>query len=304
MQQKGKSKINSSRLKLTLLFIPFLIYIIAFRYVPILGWGYSLIRYKVGLKFWQCEFVGLHNFKLIFQNWDKMTDVLINTFIMSGLGILFSPAPLIFAIFLSEIKSIKFKKLVQTLTTIPHFVSWIIVYSLSFALFSTEGVMNTVLSNLGLIERPVNTLANIDIVWIFQALLGVWKGLGWNAIIYFAAISGIDSELYEAASIDGAGRFQKILYITIPGLSSTFFTLLLLQISNFLSNGLDQYLAFYNSVVADKIMVLDLYTYKLGFTSGDYSYSTAVGIMKTFVSLVLLFSANSASKKLRGQSMF
>ncbi len=304
MKQKGKFKINSSRLKLTLLFIPFLIYIIAFKYVPILGWGFSLIRYKVGLQPWQCEFVGLYNFKLIFQNWDKMVDVLINTFVMSGLGILFSPAPLIFAIFLSEIKSIKFKKLIQTLTTIPHFVSWVIVYSLAFALFSTEGVMNTVLSNLGLIERPINTLANNDIVWIFHALLDVWKGLGWNAIIYFAAISGIDSELYEAASIDGAGRFQKILYITIPGLSSTFFTLLLLQISNFLSNGMDHYLAFYNSVVADKIMVLDLYTYKLGFTSGDYSYSTAVGIMKTIVSIVLLFSANSASKKLRGQSIF
>lgn len=301
---KKRKRVNSSRLKLTLLFVPFLVYIIAFKYVPILGWGISLIRYKVGLQFWQCEFAGLYYFKMVFRNWDKVLDVLINTFAMSGLGILFSPAPLIFAIFLSEIPSIRFKKIVQTLTTIPHFVSWIIVYSLAFAIFSTEGVLNSVLLSMRLIERPANTLANNDIVWIFHALLNMWKGLGWNAIIYFAAISGIDSELYEAASIDGAGRLQKILYITVPGISSTFFTLLLLQISNFLASGLDHYLAFFNSVVADKIMVLDLYTYRLGITQGDYSYSTAVGIMKTFVSIALLFSANSASRKLRGESIF
>ncbi len=303
MKQKKKFKLKPERVTLTLLFLPFLIYIIAFKYVPILGWGLSLIRYKPGLQFWQCEFVGLDNFKLIFTQGATLLKVLRNTFALSGLGLLFFPVPLVFAILLSEIKSNKFKKIVQILTTVPHFVSFIIIYSLAFALFSTEGVMNTVLINLGLIENPVNTLANNDIVWIFHSLLDVWKGLGWNAIIYFAAIAGIDSELYEAASIDGAGRFQKILYITLPGVSSTFFTLLLLRISHILENGLDHYLAFYNSVVSDKIMTLDLYTYRLGLVSGDYSYSTAVGIIKTFVSLVLLFSANAASKKLRGQSM-
>lgn len=303
MKQKEKSKLKAERVKLTLLFLPFLIFIIAFKYVPIAGWGLSLIRYKPGLQFWQCEFVGLDNFKMLFTQGATLLKVLRNTFAFSGLGLLFFPIPLIFAILLSEIKSNKFKKTVQILTTVPHFVSWIIIYSLAYALFSTEGVLNTVLMNLGVIEDPVNTLANNDIVWIFHSLLTVWKGLGWNAIIYFAAIAGIDSELYEAASIDGAGRFAKIRYITLPGVSSTFFTLLLLHISNILESGLDHYLAFYNSVVSDKIMVLDLYTYRLGLVSADYSYSTAVGIMKTFVSLVLLFSANAASKKLRGQSM-
>lgn len=303
MKKKEKSKLKAERVKLTLLFLPFLIFIIAFKYVPIAGWGLSLIRYKPGLQFWQCEFVGLDNFKMLFKQGATLLKVLRNTFAFSGLGLLFFPIPLIFAILLSEIKSNKFKKTVQILTTVPHFVSWIIIYSLAYALFSTEGVLNTVLMNLGVIEDPVNTLANNDIVWIFHSLLTVWKGLGWNAIIYFAAIAGIDSELYEAASIDGAGRFAKIRYITLPGVSSTFFTLLLLHISNILESGLDHYLAFYNSVVSDKIMVLDLYTYRLGLVSADYSYSTAVGIMKTFVSLVLLFSANAASKKLRGQSM-
>lgn len=300
MKQK---KFKTERVKLTLLFLPFLIFIILFKYVPVAGWALSLIRYKPGLQFWQCEFVGLDNFKLIFSQGATLLKVLRNTFALSGLSILFFPIPLIFAILLSEISSNKFKKSVQILTTIPHFVSWIVIYSLAFALFSTEGVLNTVLTNLGVIENPINTLTNNNIVWIFHSLLTVWKNIGWNAIIYFAAIAGIDSELYEAASIDGAGRFAKIRYITLPGLSSTFFTLLLLHISNILDSGLDHYLAFYNSVVSDKIMVLDLYTYRLGLVSGDYSYSTAISIMKTFVSLILLFSANAASKKIRGESM-
>lgn len=301
--KKRKLKLKRERVTLTLLFLPFLIWLIAFKYVPILGWGLSLIRYKPGLQFWQCEFVGLDNFKMIFQQSDTLLKVLRNTFVLSGLNLLLFPIPLIFAILLSEIKSTKFKKTVQSLTTIPNFVSWIIVYSLAFALFSTEGVLNNILISLGIIDAPVNTLANNNNVWIFHALLNVWKTLGWNAIIYFAAISGIDHELYEAASIDGAGRFQKILHVTLPGLSSTFFVLLMMQISNILESGLDHYLAFYNSVVADKITVLDLYTYRLGLVSGDYSYSTAVGILKTIVSITLLFTANAISKKIRGESM-
>ena len=138
---------------------------------------------------------------------------------------------------------------------------------------------------------------------MFQTILNVWKVLGWNAIIYFAAIAGIDSELYDAASVDGAGRFHKILHITVPGISSTFFVLLLLQVSNMLSLGIDQYLAFYNSMVADKILVLDLYVYRLGLITQDYSYATAVGIFKSLVSIILLFSVNGISKKLRGESL-
>ena len=303
MQTKKRFKLKKERVELTLLFVPFLIYIIAFKYVPIAGWALSFVRYKPGLQFWQCKFVGLENFTHIFAQGKTFLKVMKNTMVMSGLDLLFFPIPMVFAILLSEIKSNTFKKYVQILTTIPHFVSWIIIYALSYALFSTEGVVNTVLMNMGVVDRATNILASKNVVWIFHALLNVWKNLGWNAIIYFAAISGIDSELYEAASIDGAGRFQKIRYITLPGISSTFFTLLLLHISKILDSGLEHYLAFYNSIVADKITVLDLYTYRLGLVSGDYSTSTAVGIMKTAVSLTLLFSANALSKKIRGHGI-
>ena len=303
IQKDKKSKFKPERLRLTLIFIPFLILIILFKYVPIGGWILSVYRYKVGIPLFENEFVGLYNFKMIFQQWDKMWEVLKNTFVISGLNVLFSPFPVIFAILLSEIRSMKFKKLVQTFTTIPHFVSWVIIYSLAFALFSTDGVMNTILIGLGLRERPANLLTNGEAVWIFQALLNLWKNFGWNAILYFAAISGIDTELYDAASVDGANRFQKILHITVPGITNTYFTLLLLNISNFLNNGMDQYLSFYNSVTAEKIMVLDLYTYRLGLIANDYSFATAVSVLKTFVSLVLLFSANFASKKIRGYTI-
>lgn len=298
----SKLKVKKERLVLTLFAVPFVIFVFAFSYIPLFGWILAFINYKPGLKIWNCDFKGLYYFKMILQDW-KMPSVLKNTLGMSFLGLLCSPLPAVFAIFLSELKFVRFKKFVQTITTVPNFVSWVIIYALSYALFSSDGVVNQVMLNLGLVDKTANMLGNGKAVWFFQTALGVWKSLGWNAIIYFAAIAGIDSELYDAASVDGAGRFHRILHITIPGISSTFFVLLLLQISNMLALGIDQYLAFYNSMVADKITVLDLYVYRLGLVTQDYSYATAVGIFKTVISIILLFSANGLSKKLRGESL-
>lgn len=303
MIQIGRFSFKKERLVLTLLAIPFIAFVVAFSYVPLFGWFLAFINYKPGLKIWDCEYSGLYYFKLIFQDWYKMASVLKNTLVMSFLGLICTPLPAVFAIFLSELPSVRFKKVVQTLTTIPNFISWVIIYALAYALFSTEGVVNQVLLNAGIIEKAGNVLGNSDITWVFQTALNVWKGLGWNAIIYFAAIVGIDSELYDAASVDGAGRFQRILHITVPGISSTFFVLLLLQVSNLLALGIDQYLAFYNSMVADKILVLDLHVYRLGLITQDYSYATAVGIFKSLISILLLFSVNGLSKRLRGESL-
>lgn len=287
-------------LHLLLMAIPFVLFVFAFSYVPLFGWIYAFVDYKPGIPLMQSPFVGLKYFHILAQDWSTLFRVLRNTLAMSFLGILCSPLPAIFAIFLTEIPSTAFKKIVQTTTTIPNFVSWIIVYSLAFNIFSIEGVFNQVAMNLGIISTPTNILANEDAVWFFQTALSIWKTIGWNAIIYFASIAGIDSELYDAASVDGAGRFQKILHVTIPGISSTFIVLLLLSASNILSVGLDQYLVFYNSMVADKIEVIDYYVYRLGLITNDYSYATTVGILKTLVSVTLLFSINGVSKKIRG----
>ena len=299
----GKFQFKKERFVLTLMAVPFIIYVFAFSYVPLMGWILAFFDYKPGLSLWDCDFAGLYYFKIIFDDWEKVWSVLKNTLAMGAMLLICSPLPAVFAIFLSELKSTKFKKIVQTITTIPNFISWVIIYALAFALFSTDGVVNNVLIGVGILQEPSNLLGNRDATWFLQTALNIWKTLGWNAIIYFAAIAGIDGELYDAASVDGAGRFQKILHITIPGITSTFFVLLLLQISNILALGIDQYLAFYNSMVADKITVLDLYVYRLGLVTQDYSYATAVGILKSVISIVLLFSANGLSKKIRGQSL-
>lgn len=299
----GKFQFKKERFVLTLMAVPFIIYVFAFSYVPLMGWILAFFDYKPGLSLWDCDFAGLYYFKIIFDDWEKVWSVLKNTLAMGAMLLICSPLPAVFAIFLSELKSTKFKKIVQTVTTIPNFISWVIIYALAFALFSTDGVVNNVLIGVGILQEPSNLLGNQDATWFLQTALNIWKTLGWNAIIYFAAIAGIDGELYDAASVDGAGRFQKILHITIPGITSTFFVLLLLQISNILALGIDQYLAFYNSMVADKITVLDLYVYRLGLVTQDYSYATAVGILKSVISIVLLFSANGLSKKIRGQSL-
>ena len=230
--------------------------------------------------------------------------VLRNTFGIHLLGYVFSPLPMFFAIFLSEMKSNRFKKVVQTVTTLPNFIGWVIMLSLAMGIFGYNGVLNSVLMEFGIIESPVNVLNSDKNVWLTQVLLQQWKGLGWSAIIYFAAISGIDQEMYEAAQVDGANRWQKIRYITIPQLIPTFFVLLIMSIGNFLNNGVDQFLAFGNSLNKDYIEVLDLYVYNLGIGNGQISYSVAVGVMKSIVALVLFASANYASKKVRGTSVF
>lgn len=298
-----KYKLKKDRLTATLLTLPFLLFVCAFFYVPLLGWALAFVHYKPGLSLFQSEFAGLYYFGLIFEDWRRFSRVLQNTLAISFLNILCAPLPALFAIFLSELKGWKFKKIVQTITTFPYFVSWVIVYALAYALFASNGVINQVLIAADLIERPTNLLGNPDAVWGFQTFLSVWKSLGWNAVIYFAAIAGIDTELYNAASVDGAGRFQRIRHVTVPGIVPAFLVILLLTISNLLSQGIDQYLAFYNSLVADKITVLDLHVYRLGLVTQDYSYATAVGIGKSLISIALLMTANALSKKLRGESL-
>jgi putative aldouronate transport system permease protein len=223
---------------------------------------------------------------------------------MSFLGILGSPFPAIFAILLSEIKSKKFSKLIQTATTLPNFISWVIVFSLAFSFFSNDGFVNSMMARFNIHHQEGSgILGNNDAVWLFQWGLQCWKGLGWGAIIYLATIAGIDTALYDAAKVDGANRFQAIIHITVPGLFMTYLVLLLLGISNMLNNGFDQYFVFYNALVADKIEVLDYYVYKVGMLSNDYSLSTALGMAKTIISLILLFTANNISQALRGERL-
>ena len=222
---------------------------------------------------------------------------------MSGLGILTSWLPMAFAIFLCEIKNMKFRRVVQTLTTVPNFISWVLVYAIAFCIFSTDGFISSLMVNAGIWSEGVNMLMGGSHVWLQMLAWGLWKGIGWSGIIYIAAISGIDQQLYEAATVDGAGRFQRMWNITVPSLIPTFCVLLLMSIANILSNGMDQYLVFENSTNTNAIMVLDLYVYKLGIGQGQIPLSTVIGMVKSLVSVTLLFGANGISKLIRGESI-
>lgn len=302
----GRSSKKMERYKLFLYVLPCLIFIFIFKYLPLWGWSYAFFQYKPGRSLFSCRFVGWQNFTALFGNpvmRSNLLRVLRNTFGIQFLNYLLMPLPMLFAIFLSEIKSTKFQKAVQTLTTLPHFISWVIMFSLATSLFGGSGVINSVLSKMG-VEQGLNILTTDQHVWLIQALLNLWKSLGWNAIIYFAAITGIDQSVYEAAMVDGASRWQKIRYITIPLLIPTFFVLLIMSIGNFLNSGIDQFLAFGNAMNKEYIEVLDLYVYNLGIGNGQISFSVAVGMMKSIVAVVLFAIANFASKKIRGTSVF
>jgi ABC-type polysaccharide transport system permease subunit len=293
-------------IKLALLVVPFLLIPLIFSYYPLYGWIYAFFDYRPPRSLANCDFVGVKWFVTLFENQTKrkiIFDVMKNTFAMSGLGLIFSWLPMAFAIFLSELKCKWFKKSVQTLTTLPNFISWILVYSLAFSLFSSSGMVNNLLESLGIIKEPILFLQDSKHTWLTMWLTGTWKGLGWGAILYLAAIAGIDQELYEAAKVDGAGRMRLQWHITVPCLLPTFFVLLLLSIANFLNNGMEQYYVFQNAFNKDQIQVLDLYVYNLGMGSGSYSLATAISIMKSIVSITLLFTVNTMSKAFRGETI-
>lgn len=289
-----------------LLVLPFLILCFLFSYFPLHGWVYALYDYRPPLKISQCDFVGLKWFQTLFSNStqvSQLVQVMKNTFAMSFLGIATSFFPVIFAIFLSEIKCKPFKNLVQTLTTLPNFISWVLVYSVAFCLFSNSGMVNTILQHLGITSEAVKFLDNDSYTWLSMLLWGIWKGLGWGAIMYLAAIAGVDQELYEAARVDGANRFMLMRHITLPALMPTFFVLLMLSVANFLNNGMDQYFVFQNSFNKTHIQVLDLYVYNIGMTGKSLSLATAISMMKSIISVSLLIFVNFVSKKTRGESI-
>ncbi|HEY8421199.1 MAG TPA: ABC transporter permease subunit [Thermoclostridium sp.] len=308
MQIKYKSKmVIKDKYRLFLMALPFLVLTFLFSYLPLHGWLYAFYNYRPGIPLRENEFVGLYWFTSIVSNPTQTAEVLRvlrNTFAMSTLGIITSVLPVIFAVFLSEIKSSWFKKTVQVLTTLPNFISWVLVYSFAFALFSTNiGFVNRILIQLGFIERGINFLASNKHVWLTMILWSTWKGLGWNAIMYLAAITSIDPELYEAARVDGAGRLSMIWHITVPGIMPTYFVLLLLQIANFINNGMEQYYVFQNAINKEYIEVLDLYVYNIGMIGTSFSFATAVSALKSLVSVFLLMIANGLSKVVRGETI-
>ena len=309
----NKSKL-SSRIKLKpgkqlfLLTLPFLILVFLFSYLPLAGWSYAFFEYRPGISLADLEFVGLKYFLILIQDShaiSEMIRVMTNTFAMSFLTIIGSIFPVMFAVLLNEVRLKMYRRTVQTLMTLPHFISWVLIFSVVWSMFSVgDGFVNRLLLQMGAIDRGINFMGSSNNVWITQWIYAMWKSLVWSMIIYLAAIAGIDQELYEAARIDGAGRFKTIIHIVVPALMPTFFVLLLLTIANFLNNGMEQYLIFSNPMNKASIEVLDLYVYNQGLLNARIPFATAIGVLKSVVSVVLLFTANLASKLVRGESIF
>lgn len=295
-----------TKFKLFLMYMPFIALVAVFSYLPLLGWRYAFFDYKVGDTLTMDKFVGLKWFTELVKNPATVRDivnVLKNTLGMSFLGIATSWLPMVFAIFLCEIKNLRFRRFVQVFTTVPNFISWVLVYAIAFCIFSTDGFLSSIFVNLGIWDSGQNLLMSGEHTWLKMWAWGTWKGVGWSAIIYIAGISGIDQQLYEAATVDGAGRFQKMWHITVPGLIPTFCVLLLMSIANVLSNGMDQYLVFKNATNTEVIRVLDLYVYELGIGKGSIPLTTVVSMLKSIISVTLLFAANGVSKLVRGESI-
>ncbi len=307
MQKAGRQIDYKKRRSLIefLYILPFLILVALFSYFPLYGWIYAFHDYRPPFPITNETFVGFKWFIEIVNKPARLNNVmrvLRNTFAMSGISLFFSWFPMVFAVFLNEIKCKPFRKFVQTVTTLPNFISWVLVFAFAFTLFGTNGAVNSVLQELGMIKKPISFLKSTDHLWFKMWLWLTWKNAGWAAIMYLAAISGIDEQMIEAAKVDGATRMQIIWNITIPSLLPTYFVIVMLNLANFLSNGMEQYYVFQNAFNQDYIEVLDLYVYNMATSgTGMYPLSTAISILKSLVSVVLLFITNTASKLIRGE---
>ena len=283
---------------------PFLLLVLIFSYYPLYGWVYAFFDYKPPKPLSWDQFVGFKWFISMVENDVKRRQILLvlrNTLAMSGISLFFSWFPMIFAVFLNEIKCKPFQKIVQTVTTLPNFISWILVYSIAYCIFNSTGAINTIGISLGWFDTPQMFLQSNEHIWFKMWLWLTWKNAGWAAIMYLAAISGIDEELTEAAKVDGASRMQIIRHITIPSLLPTYFVLVMMNLANFLTNGMEQYFVFENAFNKDSIQVLDLYVHNLAMGSGGYPLSTAISILKSVVSIILLCVTNKVSKLIRGE---
>ena len=282
----------------------FVIYGIMFYYLPLGGWIMAFQNYKPKDGLLHSAFVGLDKFKFLFTD-AVFLRVIRNTLAMGVLNLVTSfIMAIVFAILLNEITSRIWKKSVQTISYLPHFLSWIIVTGIMHDALSTTGIINEILMKLHLINTEINFFAHQEYFWPIVAFANLWKETGWNAIIYLAAITAIDTCLYEAASIDGAGRWAKIRYITLPGIKSTIMILLLMNVGNVLNAGFEVQYLLGNGLVQNVSQTIDIYVLKWGISQNDYSLGTAAGIFKSVVSIILIIIANQLAKGAGEERLF
>lgn len=302
-----KSKITKTEVKrqslLLIIAAAYVIYGIVFYYLPLAGWAMAFEDFNLKDGIFNSPKVGFRWFKFLFAKNSTFPRVLRNTLAMGTINLIATTVTAIgFAILLSEVRNAFGKKLVQTISYLPHFLSWIVVTSIVREAFATKGIINEVLVNLHILKTPISYFMHTQYFWPIVAISNVWKETGWNAIIYLATITSIDPALYEAAAIDGAGRWQKIKNITLPGIRSTIIILLIMNIGNVINAGFEIQYLLGTGVLQPVSQTIDIYVLNYGLK--NFSLGTAAGIFKTFVSMILIFTFNFIAKKTGEEHLF
>lgn len=307
-KKRNKFKDFMEQIDLQVLVIPAVILILIFSYIPMYGVLMGFQNFQLGDFPGLSPWVGFDHFKVLFKD-PNFPTVMRNTLAISVLKSTINfPAPIIFAVLLNELAGKRFKKIVQTVSYLPHFISWVVAATLMFDFFSVDnGAVNSALLGIGLIDKPIRFFAKGEYFWGMAVLTDLWKGLGWSSIIYFAAISSVDEQLYEAAEIDGAGRFRKIWHITVATIVPTIVLLFIFNIGNLLNANFDQIMMLTNQMTNPLLRnyadVLDTYVYRVGLRETRYSFGAAAGLFKSLVNISLLLIANKIAGKLSGNAV-
>ena len=307
-----KSKVFKKQLVLQLFVLSGMIYLFVFSYIPMFGLIMAFKEYDIATGvggIFTSQWVGLRHFRE-FINMLNFGQLVRNTVAMSILKLVFAfPLPIIFAIMLNEMRSLKYKRVVQTCSYLPHFISWVVVSGISFRFLSSSGIINSVLKQFGMISEAIPFLNSAEHFWGLAVTLDIWKGMGWWTIVFLAAIVGVSSDLYEAAALDGAGRLKRIWHITLPSILPTIVTVLILALGNLFGGGLsgsnfEQSFLLGNSMNAPMAEIIQTYVFRVGLSLGRFDYATAVGLIQSVISLILIFLSNFTAKKISGTSLF
>lgn len=287
---------------LYVMLLPAIVFLIIFSYIPMYGASIAFKDFWITKGILGSPWVGLEHFEKIFRT-EKFWQVFRNTIEINLLRLVFGfPAPIILAILLNEVRQKFFKRSIQTIIYLPHFISWVTIAGIIFSILSTEGLVNNIIVAFG--GTPINFLTNDGMFRPLLIISGIWKEIGWGTIIYMAALAGINPDLYEAATVDGANRFKQIIYITLPSLLPIISILLILNFGSMMNGGFDQVFNLYNTMVYESGDVIDTYVYRIGLTQGEYSVATAIGLLLNVINFTLLVLVNYTSKKLSGQGIY
>ena len=305
MKRKSFSMVDIKHQKVLLIWAAIIvIYGVVFYYLPLVGWITAFQDFKPARGILGSQFVGLDKFKFLFSDKEFILTIR-NTFAMGFINLIATfVMAIVFAILLNEMASKGGKKVVQTISYLPHFLSWIVVTGILHDALSGSGIINQLLVNFDIIDKPINFFAHEPYFWPIVAFANVWKETGWNAIIYLAAITSIDPSLYEAAAIDGAGRWAKIKNVTLPGIKPTIMILLLMNIGNVLNAGFEVQYLLGNGLVKNVSQTIDIYVLTWGISQHDFSLGTAAGIFKSVVSIALIIFFNHMAKRHGEERLF